>query len=409
MNETELTAVELLGVTKVYADGTKAVDALNLKIVPGEFVVMVGPSGCGKSTTLRMLAGLEEVSDGEIVIDGEAVNDLGPGERDIAMVFQDYALYPHMTVAENIGFSLRIAKVPKKERNKRIAEAARVLELTGYLNRKPGRLSGGQRQRVAMGRAIVRRPKLFLLDEPLSNLDAKLRVQMRAEILEIQERLGITTFYVTHDQVEAMTMADRVAVINQGVLQQFGPPHEIFDAPDNVFVAAFMGSPAMNLMEAKLLKDGEGGYLAEAGSARIGVPSSVFAARPSLADYIGRTVIVGIRPKDLEFVGNGDEPGAARFTGPVRGIEILGFETILYLGVDATPAAAATEIFQGLLEDDQVAERIATASNRTRSETRLAARVAADLRPRAGEQVTVAVKSSRLHFFDSVTGRAIRS
>ncbi len=396
------------GVTKVFSDGTRAVDSLSLCISPGEFVVMVGPSGCGKSTTLRLLAGLEDASDGEILIDQQPVNHLDPSERDIAMVFQDYALYPHMTVAQNIGFSLRLARVPKKERRIRIEEAARTLELTDLLNRKPSGLSGGQRQRVAMGRAIVRHPKLFLLDEPLSNLDAKLRVQMRAEITELQDRLGITTFYVTHDQVEAMTMADRVAVINRGVLQQFGAPHEVFDAPDNVFVAAFMGSPGMNLVQVAISEAEDGGLLAVAGPLRMTLPTEVLATRPRLAEFRGQEVILGIRPKDLEFISGDEESGRLRLTGPVRNVEILGFETIVYLDVALPPAEGQ---FMDELIDDPDAGQVTSVSlgERTAAVTRIAARVAADHRPRLGQTVTINLDGTRLHFFDPGNGAAIRS
>src|SRR5213592_4882836 len=237
-------------VRKVYPDGTEAVHGLDLEISDGELVVLVGPSGCGKTTVLRMVAGLEDVTDGRIEIGGRVVNDLDPRERDIAMVFQNYALYPHMTVGDNIGFSLRVAKMPKEERDARVRAAARTLGLENDLHRRPRHLSGGQRQRVAMGRAIVRRPQAFLMDEPLSNLDAKLRVQMRAEIARIQQTLGVTTLYVTHDQVEAMTMGHRVAVMRDGVLQQVDAPQRLYDAPVNLFVASFVGSPPMNLMDA---------------------------------------------------------------------------------------------------------------------------------------------------------------
>ena len=408
MSENGRTGVELLGVSKVFADGTRAVDDLSLRIDPGEFVVMVGPSGCGKSTTLRLLAGLEEVSEGEILIDGRQINHLGPGERDIAMVFQDYALYPHMTVAQNIGFSLRLAGIPKKERRERVADAARILELVELLDRKPRRLSGGQRQRVAMGRAIVRRPKLFLLDEPLSNLDAKLRVQMRGEITELQERLGVTTFYVTHDQVEAMTMADRVAVISGGVLQQFGAPNEIFDSPDNVFVAAFMGSPSMNLLEAVLVSGDSAGMQAVAGSCRIPVPPEVLAERPRLADYAGQRVVLGIRPKDLHLSHPGQATDLPMFSGPLRNVEILGFETIVYLEVDAPPVAGleVEDLADGPDGDDSDEAKVA---GQPPSTTRVAARISADQRPRIGDSVAVSVDHSRLHFFDATDGAAIRT
>jgi multiple sugar transport system ATP-binding protein len=249
------------GVYKRFPDGTEAVKDLTLDINDGEFVILVGPSGCGKSTALRMVAGLEEISDGKMIIGDQVVNNMTPKERDIAMVFQSYALYPHMSVADNMGFALKLAKVPKDEIQKRVREAGEILGLTEYLDRKPKALSGGQRQRVAMGRAIVREPKAFLMDEPLSNLDAKLRVQMRAEIAELQQRMGVTTLYVTHDQVEAMTMGDRVAVLKRGELMQVDSPQELYDNPDNLFVAGFIGSPAMNLAEGTL-ESGDGGGVA---------------------------------------------------------------------------------------------------------------------------------------------------
>ncbi|MDQ3781910.1 MAG: sn-glycerol-3-phosphate ABC transporter ATP-binding protein UgpC, partial [Actinomycetota bacterium] len=286
-------------VEKAYPNGYKAVSDLNLKIEEGEFLVMVGPSGCGKSTTLRMIAGLEEISSGALSIGGRVVNDVAPKDRDIAMVFQNYALYPHMTVADNIGFALKLAKTPKAELKAKVDQAAKMLELNEILDRKPAQLSGGQRQRVAMGRAIVRSPQVFLLDEPLSNLDAKLRVQMRAQITSLQRDVGVTTFYVTHDQVEAMTMADRVAVINRGILQQVDPPQALFDHPDNLFVAAFIGSPSMNLMDARL-EEVDGRVVMHLGSQTVAVPDEVFTQRPALRKYVGRNVTVGIRPQDID-------------------------------------------------------------------------------------------------------------
>src|ERR1051325_5075435 len=286
-------------VTKTYGDGFKAVSDLNLDVQDGEFVVFVGPSGCGKTTALRMIAGLEEISDGQIRIGERVVNNLPPGHRDVAMVFQNYALYPHMTVAENIGFALRMRKVPKAEAHKRIEEAARIIGLLDHLNRKPKQLSGGQRQRVAMGRAIVREPQVFLMDEPLSNLDAKLRVQMRAEISRIQRRLKVTTVYVTHDQVEAMTMGDRVAVLRRGLLQQFDAPQRLYEQPANLFVASFIGSPAMNILETTLARAGDTAVF-RIGSAALTVPAEVLGARPALAGYFGRPIAVGIRPEALD-------------------------------------------------------------------------------------------------------------
>src|SRR5213595_1738419 len=279
-------------VSKTYGDGFRAVSELNLDVQDGEFVVFVGPSGCGKTTALRMIAGLEEVSEGDIRIGDRVVNNLPPGARDVAMVFQNYALYPHMTVAENIGFALKLRKVPKKEAKQRIAETAKIIGLTDHLDRKPRQLSGGQRQRVAMGRAIVREPQVFLMDEPLSNLDAKLRVQMRAEISRIQRQLNVTTVYVTHDQVEAMTMGDRVAVMRRGVLQQFDHPQRLYEQPANMFVGSFIGSPAMNMLEGRIEREGAG-ILCRIGAGAVTVPPEVVGARPALASYLGKPIAVG--------------------------------------------------------------------------------------------------------------------
>lgn len=279
--------VTLDNVSKVYPNGFQAIQDLSIDIVDGEFLVLVGPSGCGKSTALRMIAGLEEISGGELRIGDRVVNDVEPKDRDIVMVFQNYALYPHMTVEENIGFALKLAKVSKEEIAQRVARAAEILELTSYLDRKSGQLSGGQRQRVAMGRAIVREPAAFLMDEPLSNLDAKLRVQMRAEIAALQRSLGVTTFYVTHDQVEAMTMGDRVAVIKDGVLQQVDTPQNLYDAPVNVFVAAFIGSPSMNLFAATLSVDGDSAVLT-LGSQQLTLSDEVLKSQPALREYAGK-------------------------------------------------------------------------------------------------------------------------
>src|ERR1700750_1450850 len=286
-------------VSKVYPDGTQAVHDLDLEIGDGELMVLVGPSGCGKTTALRMLAGLEEISDGEIRIGDRIVNDLTPKDRDIAMVFQSYALYPHMTVAENLAFGLKLRKLPKEEVRERVTRAAKILQIEDYLKRKPRALSGGQRQRVAMGRAIVREPQAYLMDEPLSNLDAKLRVQMRAEIRQLQRRLGVTTIYVTHDQVEAMTMGDRVAVMNAGHLQQVDRPQELYDHPVNEFVAGFIGSPSINLVAAQLERD-NGRLEAIFGDHKLTVDDQLARNRSRVAEYVGREVILGIRPEDFE-------------------------------------------------------------------------------------------------------------
>jgi multiple sugar transport system ATP-binding protein len=296
-----LARISLKGVTKRFPDGTEAVHGLDLEIADGELMVLVGPSGCGKTTALRMVAGLEDVTEGTISIDDKVVNDVEPRHRDVAMVFQSYALYPHLTVFQNMAFSLKYRKVPKAQIRQQVQEAARILELEPYLHRKPRELSGGQRQRVAMGRAIVRHPAAFLMDEPLSNLDAKLRVQMRAEIAGIQRSLGVTTIYVTHDQTEAMTLGDRVAVLQHGVLKQVATPQELYREPSNLIVAGFIGSPAMNLVEATLERDGDGASVTF-GSHRIPVPDRIMAQRPQLNSYAGRKLVVGIRPEHLEDV-----------------------------------------------------------------------------------------------------------
>src|SRR5579859_700720 len=291
-----MATVDLEQVNKVYENGFHAVKDLSLDVREGEFMVLVGPSGCGKTTALRMVAGLEDITSGTLKIGGKVVNDETPKERDIAMVFQNYALYPHMTVAENIGFALKLRKTPKDVIAAKVKETGEILGLTEWLDRKPGQLSGGQRQRVAMGRAIVREPSVFLMDEPLSNLDAKLRVQMRAEVQRIQRRIGVSTIYVTHDQVEAMTMGDRVTVLREGVLQQVDTPQVLYDSPDNIFVAAFIGSPAMNLYDATL---GAGARSLRLGSQEIDLPESVVLARPALRGYGGKKVVVGLRPEHL--------------------------------------------------------------------------------------------------------------
>jgi len=324
-------AIDIVGVRKEYASAAGhvlALDGIDLTIAAGEFLCIVGPSGCGKSTLLRMLAGLENITAGEIRIGGKVVNQMPPKERDIAMVFQNYALYPHMTVYDNIGFALKLAKVPKKEIDDRVRKAASILELEANLDRKPGQLSGGQRQRVAMGRAIVRQPAAFLMDEPLSNLDAKLRVQMRAEIASIQRDLGVTTVYVTHDQVEAMTMGDRVAVLKDGYLQQVDTPQNLYDRPDNVFVGAFIGSPSMNLFSASISLDGAGGTIT-LGSATLALAPQSLEDRPGLRAYDGKQVIVGIRPEDFEDAELAENvPQDRRLQSTAHLIEALGSEII---------------------------------------------------------------------------------
>ncbi|WP_419917633.1 ABC transporter ATP-binding protein [Candidatus Poriferisocius sp.] len=390
--------VVLEDVNKEYSNGFKAVTDLNLRINEGEFLVMVGPSGCGKSTTLRMIAGLEDITSGTLKIGNRVVNTLAPKDRDIAMVFQNYALYPHMNVFDNIAFSLKLAQRPRAEIKERVLDAARILELESQLNKRPAQLSGGQRQRVAMGRAIVRRPRVFLLDEPLSNLDAKLRVQMRAEITELQREVGVTTFYVTHDQVEAMTMADRVAVISEGILQQVDIPMKLFNEPDNIFVAAFIGSPSMNLMEAVVRRKDSGLWM-ELGSQTLAVPESVPNRRPALERYLGSTVAVGLRPKDFEDAAiASDHPLDQRLRVNISLIEALGYEAIAYFEVDAKPVISREAL--ELTEEHLTGEE--------QSSTRVHARFHPTTSVRPNDTIEVAVSMENAHFFDLQTGRAIR-
>jgi multiple sugar transport system ATP-binding protein len=352
--------------------------------------VLVGPSGCGKTTALRMVAGLEEITTGSVKIGARDVTTLPARERDIAMVFQNYALYPHMTVGENIGFALSLRKLPKAEIDRRVKEAADVLSLTEWLNRKPAQLSGGQRQRVAMGRAIVREPAVFLMDEPLSNLDAKLRVQMRAEVSRIQRRLGVATMYVTHDQTEAMTMGDRVVVLNAGVLQQLDQPQVLYDSPDNLFVAGFMGSPAMNLYEATVSPDLTS---LELGSQTLELPASIVSQRPALRGYADKKVVVGIRPEHLALA-NGVAAGHTLSVDTAL-VEALGSEQLLHFNIDARRLHAP-----GIDEEAEVGEAVAGIG---------VARIAPDGKISVGERVQLAVRTDFLHLFDPATGMAIRA
>jgi multiple sugar transport system ATP-binding protein len=389
-------------VTKTYDDGYRAVSDLNLDVKDGEFVVLVGPSGCGKTTALRMIAGLEEISGGQIRIGDRVVNNLPPGARDIAMVFQNYALYPHMTVAENIGFALRMRKVPKAEARRRIEETARIIGLVDHLDRKPGQLSGGQRQRVAMGRAIVREPQVFLMDEPLSNLDAKLRVQMRAEISRIQRQLAVTTVYVTHDQVEAMTMGDRVAVMRRGLLQQFDEPQHLYERPANLFVASFIGSPAMNVLEGSLEREGDA-LVCRVGTTALALPPEMVNARPGLARYAGREVAVGIRPEALDEPGRRDGVDGGRLRGRVQAVEALGPEQLAHVEIEARPVLVE-DVLEGLVDAehaDELAEIIAD------GRATVVARLDASARVRADDEIELAVDLRRLHFFDLESGEAI--
>jgi multiple sugar transport system ATP-binding protein len=384
-------------VAKIYADGTRAVNDLNLSIGDGEFMVLVGPSGCGKTTALRMVAGLEEVSEGAIKIGERVVNYVPSRDRDIAMVFQSYALYPHLSVYENIAFGLRVKKVPKEEIDRRVHDAARILDLEPFLKRKPRALSGGQRQRVAMGRAIVRQPQAFLMDEPLSNLDAKLRVQMRAEIAGLQHDLGVTTLYVTHDQVEAMTMGDRVAVMRKGELQQVADPQTLYDRPVNLFVGGFIGSPSMNMLEAKVERE-NGALALNFGTQKLPLDDAVLTARQALGRYEGREVIVGIRPEHLEDPGFAGD-GAPRLKGKVGLREALGSEIMVHIEIDAKPAL--TEDVREL-KQDAGAEMPLPADEST-----IVARFNARSRVREGDTANVAVDTSELHFFDPESGLGI--
>ncbi len=391
-----MASVTLDGLTKRYGgNALVAVNDVSLEIEDGEFLVLVGPSGCGKSTALRMIAGLEEITDGAVWIGEEFVNDVHPKDRDIAMVFQSYALYPHMSVYDNIAFALQIAKRPKAEIDQRVREAARILELEDLLKRRPGQLSGGQRQRVAMGRAIVRKPAVFLMDEPLSNLDAKLRVQMRAEIAQIQHRLGVTTVYVTHDQTEAMTMGDRVALLRDGVLQQVDTPDLIYNRPKNTFVATFIGSPTMNLYYAEAAAVGADGMPVKFGSNHLTVPPATLAARPGLAKHAGNRIILGVRPEDLSDAALHPNPPDSTITTNVDLVEALGSDIIVHFSLDAEGVS--------IRSSDALQQLNVEHSNTGRGVARLTpkSRVSED------HAVTLAVDLERLHFFDAGSHAAI--
>jgi multiple sugar transport system ATP-binding protein len=388
-----MSRIVLEAVSKQFPGGTTAVNSLDLEVSDGELLVLVGPSGCGKTTALRMVAGLEEVSSGTIYIDGRPVNDVEPRHRDIAMVFQGYALYPHLSVYDNMAFSLKYTKaVSKSELKQRVDEAARILELGPYLERKPRQLSGGQRQRVAMGRAIVRQPRAFLMDEPLSNLDAKLRVQMRAEIAQLQRSLGTTTIYVTHDQTEAMTLGSRVAVLQHGVLQQVASPQELYRHPANLFVAGFMGSPPMNLIDARLERgpDGSGAPQVLFGSCRLGIPAKVMADRPALDRYLGREIVLGVRPEHLSDAALMRDPDAASVIElPVRLREELGSDVQIHCGIGAAAH-----------HQDPAASDLASLAT-------MVARMDPQTALTEGQKARVHVDTARLHFFDPGAGTAI--
>jgi multiple sugar transport system ATP-binding protein len=384
-----MATIELDHLTKRYPDGTEAVKQVNLEIADGEFIILVGPSGCGKSTALRMIAGLEDISDGELRIDGEVVNDRAPKDRDIAMVFQNYALYPHMTVRENMGFALKLAGVATEERNRQVEEAARILDLTQHLDRKPANLSGGQRQRVAMGRAIVRSPKAFLMDEPLSNLDAKLRVQMRTEVSRIQQRLGTTTVYVTHDQTEAMTLGDRVAVMRAGIIQQVDSPRVLYSRPRNIFVAGFIGSPAMNFFAGRIEND------------RVRVPFGELPVPAGLSG--GRDVIVGIRPEDFEDARFAPEAAnGATFEAPIELIESMGSELYVYFGFEGGTVESAE--LQELAQDSGMSETPGAGGGQ-----QAVARISAESDVRVGQPARLWLDMDKLHFFDPQDGTNLRA
>jgi multiple sugar transport system ATP-binding protein len=390
-------------VTKVYGGATRAVDSLSLDIPDGDFMVFVGPSGCGKSTALRMIAGLEDITSGTISIGDRVVNDLPPKDRDIAMVFQNYALYPHMTVEENLAFGLQLRKTPKEEQRRRVAEVAKMLALEPYLKRKPAALSGGQRQRVAMGRAIVREPQAYLMDEPLSNLDAKLRVSMRANLAQLHERLGTTTIYVTHDQIEAMTLGTRVAVLKDGQLQQVDTPQSLFDHPANLFVATFIGSPSMNLVQAKLVRDD--GAAIVFGGHKLPLSADTFDQRRGLDGYIGKEVIVGVRPSDFEdaaFVQAQDRPV---IKAEVAIAEELGSEVNVIFPIDARPVQHEVMLAKFDKQSQEADETDALTAEEGQS--LWTARVNPKTQARAGRTIELAVDVNQLHYFDPDSGQAI--
>jgi multiple sugar transport system ATP-binding protein len=386
--------IQLREVTKRYPDGTEAVRQVDLDIRDGEFMILVGPSGCGKSTALRMIAGLEAISEGDLIIGGDRVNDLPPRDRDIAMVFQNYALYPHMTVRENMGFALKLAKEDRGEINRRVDEAARILDLEKHLDRKPANLSGGQRQRVAMGRAIVRSPRAFLMDEPLSNLDAKLRVQMRTEVSRIQQRLGTTTVYVTHDQVEAMTLGDRVAVMRGGVIQQVDSPKNLYEKPENLFVAGFIGSPSMNFLPARL----EG--------ATVRLPFGDAPLPPQLrerldGDGAGRDVIAGVRPEHFEDADVEPERPGLRFSAPVTVVESMGSELYAYFDVE-----------HGQVESTDLNELAADAGMEDLPQhggdsQQVVARLSAPSGARPNDRVNLVLDIAHMQLFDPISGKSL--
>jgi multiple sugar transport system ATP-binding protein len=399
--------VEFKDVDKIYDNGVQAVFELSLKIQDGEFLVLVGPSGCGKTTALRMVAGLEDISSGTISIGERVVNDLTPKERDIAMVFQNYALYPHLSVADNIAFGLRLRKTPKETMEERVQWAAKLLGLTQYLDRRPKELSGGQRQRVAMGRAIVRQPQVFLMDEPLSNLDAKLRVQMRAEIGQLQRELATTTIYVTHDQTEAMTMGDHVAVMRKGELQQMDQPQKLYSDPKNLFVASFIGSPSMNLVEAQIDRS-NGNLVASLGDQQLNVPTEVTSKHPALEGYVGRRVALGIRPEQLEDAAiMRDAAEGDRLRGRALLTEALGAEVLVHVELPGKPVVT-DDVVEGTAEvDDALVDDLTQKAEG--EHTTFVGRFHAASEVRPTHIVEMVVDTNNLQFFDLETGNAIRT
>jgi multiple sugar transport system ATP-binding protein len=391
-------------VNKVYPDGNHVIHDLSLEIADGEFMILVGPSGCGKSTALRMVAGLETITSGEMTIGDQVVNDRSPKERDIAMVFQSYALYPHMTVADNMGFALKLSKVPQSEIDKRVKDAADVLGLTEYLERKPKALSGGQRQRVAMGRAIVRSPKAFLMDEPLSNLDAKLRVQMRAEIAALQNRLGVTTLYVTHDQVEAMTMGDRVAVLKRGVLMQADAPQKLYEHPDNLFVAGFIGSPSMNIADVTIVHEDGQLYVQLDADSRMRIHEAAIDAYPKVRDYAGKRVAVGMRPEHF-YPATGETPADMVWSQVrVQLVEMLGSEMLVHMVTGASPVI--TDDMREAVDDEDAFAALKEQAQKGGLE--IVARFDPGKAPAKDSTIDVGFKSEFMHFFDIETGQALR-
>jgi multiple sugar transport system ATP-binding protein len=390
-------------VTKVFPDGTLAVRSLDLEVEDGKLIVLVGPSGCGKTTALRMVAGLEDISDGQVRIGDRVVNEVAPKDRDIAMVFQNYALYPHMSVYENMAFGLKLRRMKKPDIREHVEDAAKTLALFELLRRKPGQLSGGQRQRVAMGRAIVREPQAFLMDEPLSNLDAKLRVQMRAEISRLQREVDVTTIYVTHDQVEAMTMGDRVAVLKLGTLQQVDSPQTLYRQPRNLFVGGFIGSPAMNMVEGTVVRTNDALSIEFAGS-RLTIDPELVGASPALSGFDGRRVILGVRPEDMEDAALApDSPTDRRFKTTVDLREDMGSEVLIHFSLDAPPVLTedTKELLADRGEDVEELEQLVTRAP-------WIARFDADSRAAESDAIEILVDTKRLHFFDPDTGEAIR-